>query len=183
MDNSFLTFLGHFRYVLYPYPSTKKVQFCPSPAQAVFPNLRPILLFNTTNMGYCIFGWTIHFWHCWVTLGTFGIRIRAQNGFILTQFLPKLKSPIYDQFCSVMRLIWGIFGWGCRLWRIWITLRTFCIRICSLYPKWLYFRPIPAQSSADFSSWFQLVILARKTADFSLFCWLENLLISACNLG
>ena len=43
-------------------------------------------------------------WHFWITLGTFCIRIYAQNGSILAQFLPKLKFPIYGRFCFEIRL-------------------------------------------------------------------------------
>ena len=47
-----MTLLNRFRQVLYPHPCPKWLNFSPIPAKAKIPNLRPILLCNTANMGF-----------------------------------------------------------------------------------------------------------------------------------
>ena len=64
------TFLNHFGHVWYPYQCPKWLYFSPIPAQALIPNLRPILLCNTTNMGYfwvdnSFLTFLGHFRHVW----------------------------------------------------------------------------------------------------------------------
>ena len=52
VERTIRTFLNHFGHVLYPYPCPKWLNFSPIPAKAKIPNLRPILLCNTDNMGF-----------------------------------------------------------------------------------------------------------------------------------
>ena len=46
-------------------------------------------------------------WHFWIVLGTFCIRIRAQNGSILAQFLARVPCPAASQHHSNVTLYYS----------------------------------------------------------------------------
>ena len=72
-------------------------------------------------------GWGIYLWHFWITLGTFCIRIRAQNGSILAQFLPRLNWPILVLFTSNLRQIRGNQWRWVRFWHLFSTTTMYCV--------------------------------------------------------
>jgi len=140
VDNSFLTFLGHFGHVWYPYPCPKWLDFSPIPAQAVIPNLRPILLCNTTNMGY--------FWvdNSFLTfLGHFGNVLYPYPCPKWLDFSPVPAQAVIPNLRPI--LLCNTTNMGDFWVRMPIKpLLNYFRHVSYTCPKWLYFSPIPAQA-------------------------------------